>query len=81
MIPHQIKIFILLCLLILSFSGRVDSFKNGVEPIDNPSGHEVMNIIQIKGRKLIKVEAMLDYQQPGPNPTHEPRKGKGGGNP
>lgn len=37
------------------------------------------NIIQMKGRKLIKVEAMLDYQDPGPNPIHEPRKGSGGG--
>lgn len=40
--------------------------------------------MQLKGRKLIKLDAMLDYQGPGANPVHEPPKGKGpkgGGNP
>ena len=31
--------------------------------------------MMMKGRKLlIKVDAMLDYQDPGPNPSHDPRK-------
>lgn len=40
-----------------------------------------MNIIEMmKGRKLLlALDAMLDYQEPGANPGHEPRKGGGRG--
>lgn len=42
----------------------------------------VFVIVQmIKGRKLLmELDAMLDYQEPGANPGHEPHKGNGGGN-
>lgn len=33
----------------------------------------------MKSRKLLEVDAMLDYDYPGPNPKHDPRKGRGGG--
>ncbi|KAF3448744.1 hypothetical protein FNV43_RR09457 [Rhamnella rubrinervis] len=79
----MIKTFILLYLLFnFSFSGRADNYFNDGVELNNPTD-EVMNM-HLKGRKLmIKVDAMVDYQDPGPNPTHEPPKrggGRGGGN-
>jgi hypothetical protein len=35
--------------------------------------------IQMKARKLIGLEAMLDYQDPSANPIHDPKKGSSGG--
>ncbi|KAK7832529.1 hypothetical protein CFP56_026344 [Quercus suber] len=67
-----IKIFILILLLvpICSSSGRATSFNDGMEQTYQPG--EV--IIQMKIRKLIGAGAMLDYQDPVANPTHEPPK-------
>jgi hypothetical protein len=36
-------------------------------------------MIQLKARKLIGLEAMLDYQDPSANPIHDPKKGSSGG--
>ncbi|KAH0975057.1 hypothetical protein GBA52_016956 [Prunus armeniaca] len=59
--------------------GRADSFKDGTE-LTYSSGHEVNIIEMMKGRKLLlALDAMLDYQEPGANPGHEPRKGGGRG--
>jgi hypothetical protein len=33
----------------------------------------------MKARKLIGLEAMLDYQDPSANPIHDPKKGSSGG--
>lgn len=42
-------------------------------------------MIQMKARKLIGLEALLDYKDPSANPIHDPKKGnsvgKGGNNP
>lgn len=35
----------------------------------------LMKMMKLGRKLLIKVDAMLDYQEPGPNPTHDPRKG------
>ncbi|KAF3956199.1 hypothetical protein CMV_018658 [Castanea mollissima] len=73
-----IKIFILILLLVpvCSSSGRANSFNDGTEQTYQP--REV--IIQMKIRKLIGADAMLDYTDPGPNPIHEPpKKGSPGG--
>ncbi|XP_062119607.1 uncharacterized protein LOC133834120 [Humulus lupulus] len=86
MVSQQIiiKIFILMYLLLLinpSFSeGSADhdhhnfkSITTGLELITNTTPNQE---VMMKGRKLlIKVDAMLDYQDPGPNPSHDPRKG------
>ncbi|ONI07522.1 hypothetical protein PRUPE_5G125500 [Prunus persica] len=79
MLP-QVKIFIILFLLFdLPISGRADNFKDGME-LTYSSGHEVNIIEMMKGRKLLlALDAMLDYQEPGANPGHEPRKGGGRG--
>lgn len=37
--------------------------------------------VAVKVRKLIGLEALLDYEPPGANPAHDPRKGGGRGNP
>ncbi|GMY30588.1 hypothetical protein FCV25MIE_25830 [Fagus crenata] len=75
-----IKTFILILLLvpICSASGKADSFKDGMEQKYPPS--EVK--IQMKMRKLIGVDALLDYHDPVANPAHEPpppKKGSTGG--
>lgn len=36
-------------------------------------------MIQMKARKLNGFEAMLDYQDPSANPSHDPKKGSSGG--
>jgi hypothetical protein len=36
-------------------------------------------MIQMKARKLIGLEGLLDYQDPSANPIHDPNKGSSGG--
>ncbi|KAM1536045.1 hypothetical protein TB2_014585 [Malus domestica] len=81
MLP-QVKIFMLILLFNFSVSGRADRFNYELE-LTSSSGHEQMIT---GGRKLlISLDAILDYQEPGPNPSHEPHKGGNaggrGGNP
>ncbi|KAK3434174.1 hypothetical protein EUGRSUZ_D01705 [Eucalyptus grandis] len=35
--------------------------------------------VAVKVRKLIGLEALLDYEPPGANPAHDPKKGGGKG--
>ncbi|PON92862.1 hypothetical protein TorRG33x02_114600 [Trema orientale] len=82
MLPQQIKIFILMYLLLInsSFSAEGadhDNFKGSGMKLTNTPDHELMLMKAMNiGRKLlITVDAMLDYQDPGANPVHDPHKG------
>lgn len=35
--------------------------------------------MQVNSRKLLALDAVLDYDYAGPNPKHDPRGKKGGG--
>ncbi|PRQ16622.1 hypothetical protein RchiOBHm_Chr7g0186221 [Rosa chinensis] len=75
MVP-QVKIFIILLVLLFDISviSADNNYKEGME-LTYTSGRKM-----IKGRKLfMELDAMLDYQDPGANPGHEPHKGGGGG--
>lgn len=37
--------------------------------------------LRLYGRKLLMLDAVLDYDDAGPNPKHDPRRGRGGRNP
>ncbi|KAI3421442.1 uncharacterized protein J3R85_012253 [Psidium guajava] len=58
----------------LGNSEGTDSAKS----LRSPSGE---GYVAVKVRKLIGLEALLDYEPPGANPAHDPRKGGGRGNP
>ncbi|XP_042503388.1 uncharacterized protein LOC122080651 [Macadamia integrifolia] len=75
----QIKILLLffLVLFILSPSSRVEGFKDGMKKVTHPID-EAMIIKLMKSRKLMEV-TIMDYDDAGPNPKHDPRKGKPGG--
>uniref|UniRef100_A0A803R6M9 Uncharacterized protein n=1 Tax=Cannabis sativa TaxID=3483 RepID=A0A803R6M9_CANSA len=80
MVPQQIKIFILMYLLLInsSFSGANNSKSIIGMELTNYTPNNQDEVMMMKGinRKLLmKVDAMLDYQDPGANPIHDPRKG------
>ncbi|KAI6701969.1 hypothetical protein NL676_011105 [Syzygium grande] len=70
----------LLILLILLHACLGDSRSiNTAKSLRSPSGE---GNVAVKVRKLIGLEALLDYEPPGANPAHDPpRKGGGKGNP
>ncbi|KAK9292599.1 hypothetical protein L1049_020573 [Liquidambar formosana] len=57
-----------------SLLGTVEGFKDGMNP--NYLLHK--DGIQMNFRKLLLLDAELDYDDAGPNPKHDPRKGKPG---
>ncbi|ESR54382.1 hypothetical protein WN944_014736 [Citrus x changshan-huyou] len=72
-----IKTFILLYLLFnipLLSSGMVDGFKINSIHSDQQSLHKDMSM-----RKRLMLGAVLDYDDTGPNPKHDPRKKPGPG--
>ncbi|RVW91669.1 hypothetical protein CK203_024254 [Vitis vinifera] len=94
MVPHsKALVFILLLLFVSSFSGCADGFKDGAKlPYPNssvkgtgcptqgtePAFRTAHENIQMMARKLIGVEALLDYEKPGSNPSHTPTPDNGG---
>ncbi|XP_055827923.1 uncharacterized protein LOC129896121 isoform X2 [Solanum dulcamara] len=74
------KAFILLVLfLIFVSSGTVEgSLGNGVNRIHK--FHKVLEMREVP-RKLMAVDAMLDYDYAGPNPRHDPTRKRGGNHP
>ncbi|KAK3434176.1 hypothetical protein EUGRSUZ_D01706 [Eucalyptus grandis] len=77
---NKMRIVILFMLFVNSYSA-VMSFGEG----ENPAGSLSKVTSQRKWREMIMLEAVLDYDKPGPNPRHEQGKGKlapgGGGTP
>ncbi|KAI3977686.1 hypothetical protein MKX01_009571 [Papaver californicum] len=77
---------LLVLLLLFSSSGSVvEGFRDN-DAMNPASLHEgngqKIERINIATRKLLAAEpyhAVLDYDYAGPNPKHEPRKGKPGG--
>ncbi|KAK4366027.1 hypothetical protein RND71_013907 [Anisodus tanguticus] len=74
----RIKAFILLLLLFLIFvsSGTVEGLAN-----DANRAHKLYKhvIIRENPRKLLQLDAVLDYDNAGPNTKHDPRGKKDGG--
>ncbi|XP_040990830.1 uncharacterized protein LOC121237962 [Juglans microcarpa x Juglans regia] len=79
-----VKTFILIILLHLICSSSVVRVNGLEDAMELRSSSKVM-IQMNKVRKLMGVEALLDYEDPSANPTHDPKKGspggKGGNNP
>ncbi|PSS32985.1 hypothetical protein CEY00_Acc03281 [Actinidia chinensis var. chinensis] len=74
------SLLLFLLLLIYSYSGVAEGFSDNANPIH--SLHK--NGVPMNSRKLLVVDTVLDYDYTGPNPKHDPRKGKpgnGGKNP
>ncbi|XVF51028.1 hypothetical protein PTKIN_Ptkin04bG0150500 [Pterospermum kingtungense] len=71
------KTFLLVSLLlIMPFSyGMVDGFQGGMQAKDSLEQGGVMQMSS--SRKLLTVGAMLDYDDTGANPKHDPRKKPG----
>ncbi|PSS04469.1 hypothetical protein CEY00_Acc20325 [Actinidia chinensis var. chinensis] len=76
----KISLLLFLVLLIYSYSGVTEGFSDNANSIH--SLHK--NGVPMNSRKLLVVNKVLDYDYTGPNPKHDPRKGKpgnGGKNP
>ncbi|CAN4085688.1 unnamed protein product [Withania somnifera] len=70
------KAFLLLVLFVIFVSSStVEGLGNGVNRI-----HKFQKKMREIPRKLMVVDAMLDYDYAGPNPRHDPRK-RGGNHP
>ncbi|KAF5731277.1 hypothetical protein HS088_TW19G00884 [Tripterygium wilfordii] len=74
-----IKTFLLVLLLVIPFySGMSEGFKDGM----NQNHHSLYKDevgFEINSRKLLMLDAMLDYDDAGPNPKHDPRRKPGTG--
>ncbi|CAN4102346.1 unnamed protein product [Withania somnifera] len=71
-------ILLLLLFLIFVFTGPAEGFAYGMNRTSKFHKH----VIRENPRKLLQLEAVLDYDNAGPNTKHDPRgkKGSGGGN-
>ncbi|GAB4826182.1 hypothetical protein Ancab_009047 [Ancistrocladus abbreviatus] len=77
MAHSKISILLLLLLLISSSSGICKGLNEGMSKLR----FLIKEAKQINSRKLLDADTLqLDYDYAGPNPKHDPRKGKGGGN-
>ncbi|KAG2708487.1 hypothetical protein I3843_05G177300 [Carya illinoinensis] len=79
----KIKTLILLLLILLiPLSGLVEGFKDRMNPNHHllyKDGNRMMKYYY--SRKLQELDSLLDYDDAGPNPKHDPnpRKNRGGG--
>ncbi|XP_030501880.2 uncharacterized protein LOC115717082 [Cannabis sativa] len=75
----KISLLIFLLLFLNMFSGKVEGFGHGErKPQYLPKNKGIVDEKKIMMRKLlISVDAILDYDRPGPNPKHEKRPGGG----
>ncbi|MCD7448655.1 hypothetical protein HAX54_045303 [Datura stramonium] len=72
--PTTSKAFVLLVLfLIFVSSGTVERLGNGINRI-----HKFQKKMREIPRKLMVLDAMLDYDYAGPNPRHDPSRKRGG---
>ncbi|GMP24917.1 hypothetical protein CsSME_00002016 [Camellia sinensis var. sinensis] len=79
-INNPLLLFLLLLIYFLLSSGIAQGFRDNKNPIY--SLHK--DCAKMNSRKLLVVDAVLDYDYTGPNPKHDQRKGKpgnGGKNP
>ncbi|XP_009784184.1 uncharacterized protein [Nicotiana sylvestris] len=76
---RPIKAFLLFVFLYLIFvsSGTVEGLGNGVNRIYKFQKNGIREI----PRKLMMLDAVLDYDYAGPNPRHEPGRKRGGNHP
>ncbi|KAL1824020.1 hypothetical protein DCAR_0312043 [Daucus carota subsp. sativus] len=72
----RIKTSHLIFLLFLCLSsGMIEGVSNGMNPASML--HEGRD--KMSSRKLLSHDVVLDYEDPGANPKHDPRGKKGGG--
>ncbi|XP_059434793.1 uncharacterized protein LOC132167785 [Corylus avellana] len=70
-------VILLLLILLIPLSGIVEGFKDGTIPY-----HSLYKDgSRMKLRKLLELDSLLDYDDAGANPRHDPRRkpGNGGG--
>ncbi|XP_018824631.1 uncharacterized protein LOC108994016 [Juglans regia] len=81
----KIKTLVLLLLILIPLSGRmVEGFKDRMNPNHHSlykDGNRMIMKYYYHSRKLQKLDSLLDYDDAGPNPKHEPnpRKNRPGG--
>ncbi|PIN21420.1 hypothetical protein CDL12_05893 [Handroanthus impetiginosus] len=69
----SLLVFLLLSMFL--YAGAFEFSSTGMNHF--PLFHKVK--VQEKSRKLLGLDAMLDYEDAGPNKNHDPRGKKGGG--
>ncbi|GAA0149709.1 hypothetical protein LIER_08821 [Lithospermum erythrorhizon] len=69
----------LFLVLIIMFSVECLGYKNDCE--DSTYSIHKRNGGRVHARKLLMLDANLDYDDAGPNPKHDPRGRRGGRNP
>ncbi|KAM7463636.1 hypothetical protein LguiA_031757 [Lonicera macranthoides] len=76
----SVLVYFLLFICLLLSSGVVEGFSCGSNNFY--SLHKKDDGVRIKSRKvLVHEEVVLDYDYPGANPRHDPKKGKPPKNP
>ncbi|KAM3233593.1 hypothetical protein BC332_15502 [Capsicum chinense] len=73
--PGIRTLILLLLFLIFVSSGPVEGLAYGVNRTYKLHKH----VIRENPRKLLQLDAVLDYDNAGPNTKHDPRGKKGGG--
>ncbi|KAL0304428.1 UNVERIFIED_CONTAM: hypothetical protein Sradi_6310900 [Sesamum radiatum] len=67
----------LLLFMMLISAGMIEA--SGIGTIPLHSLHKAGGVIRANSRKLLGLDAVLDYDYAGPNPKHDPRGRRGGG--
>ncbi|KAL6320432.1 hypothetical protein AAG906_007129 [Vitis piasezkii] len=73
-IPIKASLLALILLLTPLSSGMAEGFKDGTSPIYLLHKDRTL----VNSKKLLKLDAVLDYDYAEANPKHDPRKGKPG---
>ncbi|XP_071712132.1 uncharacterized protein [Rutidosis leptorrhynchoides] len=71
----SIKTTLIICILLLTYIVSAHGDSGGGDPVY--SIHKDKS--RIHARKLSVLDAVLDYDDAGANPRHDPRRGRGGG--
>ncbi|XP_021909545.1 uncharacterized protein LOC110823467 [Carica papaya] len=77
---NKITLLLLFFLLLISLSSDlVEGFRDDKQVEPTYSFHKEIGMQMRGGRKLLAMDAMLDYDDAGANPRHDPRKKGGSG--